>query len=160
MSNKVLTVSGNMNNEYISHLKVIEIDKILEDLFIPEWILDEILEDGFIEEYESGDHEIVVVQYDYKTSLVALNTFPSDQGEYVYIDKDGSIWVANNLPSVDLIGGSYYAGDESICIGQQCCFETDQSWLWNSLNKVNHYQNLRVSKDTMEKVVYKLKEGL
>ena len=154
---KALKMQEGMNNNYVETLLVVDIDNILKDLYIPEYIKEDLLEDGFLDEYDSGDYELVVVECSYGEEVyVTLNSFPSDTGEYVYKDKDGSVWVSSQLPSADLQDKSYYAGDETIMLGEGNPFDTDQSWLWNSLAKVYKYKTLSVSKETMAALV----EGL
>ena len=151
---KALKMQEGMNNNYVETLLVVDIDNILKDLYIPEYIKEDLLEEGFLDEYDSRDYELVVVECSYGEEVyVALNSFASDTGGYVYKDKDGTVWVSSQLPSADLREGRYYAGDEAIILGEVTSFDTDQSWLWNSLVEVYKYKTLSVSKETMAAVV-------
>lgn len=154
---KALKIKEGMNNNYVETLSVVNIDNIIKDLYIPDYIKEDLLEEGFLDEYDSGDYEVVIVECSYGEEVyVALNSFASGTGGYVYKDKDGTVWVSSQLPSADLREGRYYAGDEAIILGEGTSFDTDQSWLWDSLSEVHKYKTLSVSKETMAAVV----EGL
>lgn len=151
---KALKMQEGMNNNYVETLLVVDIDNILKDLYIPDYIKDDLLEEGFLDEYDSGDYELVVVECSYGEEVyIALNSYPSDTGSYVYKDKDGSVWVSSQLPSADLQDKRYYADDEAIMLGEGTSFGTDHSWLWGSLSEVHKYKTLPVSKETMAAVV-------
>ena len=145
-------VSYGMNNTYVETIEVINLDSILRDLFVPDYIKEELLEAGFIEEYSSGDCEIVVVSSGEET-LVALNNFPSDTAEYLFHRMDGSVWVATTLPCMEYLDGSWYAGDEILEVGKVSCYTDKISWCWNSLQKVNKYKSFGISVETMKKII-------
>jgi hypothetical protein len=152
----VRQINGEMNNDYVKHLQVIELEAILKDLYIPDYIKEDLLEEGFLEDYHGGEYEVVVVQYDYNKVAVALNSFPSDPSKYVSSTDGGTLFVSSRLPSIDYEDGTYYAGGEILEVGTKEPYESKTRWSYNSLSEVNHFLNLPISKDTMERIVGRL----
>ncbi len=153
----VRQINGDMCNDYVKHLQVIEIDNILKDIYIPDYIKEDLLEEGFLEDYHGGEYEIVVVQYDYNKVAVALNSFPSDPAKYVFSTESGVLFVSSMHPSMEYRDGTYYAGDEIIEVGTKEPYESKTRWSYNSVSEVDYVLNLPVSKETMKKIVEGLK---
>ena len=153
----VRKINGKMNNDYVKHVQLIELDNILKDLHIPYYIKEDLLEEGFLEYYEAGEYEIVVVQYDYDKVVVALNSFPSDPAKYVFSTEDGVLFVSGMHPSIEYQDGTYYAGAEVVEVGKKESYESKTQWSFNSVSEVDYVINLPVSKETMKKIVEGLK---
>jgi hypothetical protein len=152
----VRQINGEMNNDYVNHLQVIELEDTLKDLYIPDYIKEYLLEEEFLEDYHDGEYEIVIVQYDYDKVAVALNSFPSDPAKYVFSTKGGTLFVSSMFPRMEYRDGTYYAGDEIIEVGTKEPYESKTRWSYNSLSEVNYFINLPVSKETMERIVGRL----
>lgn len=119
-----------MNNKYYEVLRVTHVGKMMQDLFIPEWLVEDFLaEDG-------KGFQIVILEAFNKT-WVSLK-YGEDTPNNAFINKDGGVWCASDgCVSIDLKKGVYYAGDEDIQIGQVDAFETDEQWLWSSQSAVS-----------------------
>lgn len=142
-----------MNNKYVESIEVINLDGILQDLFISDEIKEELLEEGFFENYVGGDCEILVITCAYDKTLVALNNFSSDPAKYLFHCTDGTVWVSSMLPAMEYDDGSWYAGDEIIQVGQIKPYENKNSWCYNSLHEVDKCKSFGVSKETMRKII-------
>ena len=142
-----------MNNKYVESIEVINLDDILQDLFISDEIKEELLEEGFFEHYVGGDCEILVITYAYDKTLVALNNFSSDPAKYLFHCTDGTVWVSSMLPAMEYDDGGWYAGDEIIQVDQTEPYENKSSWCYRSLHEVDKCKGLGVSKETMKKII-------
>ncbi len=142
-----------MNNKYVGSIEVINLDDIIKDLFISDEIKEELSEEGFFEHYTDGDFEVLVMDYNYNQTLVALNNFYSDPAKYIFHCMDGTIWAASMLPAMDYDDGGWYAGDEVIQVDQIVPYANRNSWCYRSLLKVDKCKRLGVSKETMKKIM-------
>lgn len=149
----VRKINGKMNNDYVKHIQLIELDDILKDLYISDYLKEDLSEERFLEYYEAGEYEIVVVQYDYDKVVVGLNSFTSDPAKYVFSTEDGVLFVSGMHPSMEYQDGTYYAGDEVVEVGKKEPYESKTQWGFNSISEVECVINLPVSKETMKKIV-------
>ena len=146
-------IDKSMNNKYVESIEVINLDDIIQDLFISDEIKEELSEEGFFEHYVGGDFEVLVIDYNYDKTLVALNNFSSDPAEYIFHCMDGTVWAASMLPAMEYDDGGWYAGDEIIQVSQIAPYANKNSWCYRSLLKVDKCKHLRVSKETMKKII-------
>ncbi len=153
----VRNINGKMYNDYVKHVQVVELENILKDLYVSDYIKEDLLEEGFLGYYEAGEYEIVVVQYDYDKVVVGLNSFTSDKAKYIFSTEDGILFVSSMHPSMEYQDGTYYAGDEIIEVGNKEPYESKTRWSYNSVSEVDYTINLPVSKETMKKIVEGLK---
>lgn len=151
---KVVSTNNKIRTGHIVYTKQIDLDKIKDDLFIPEHILEDFKhkEEWDIETWEEldGEYFVNIVAADGDTVYVALNDYDNDYPDYLFTNKDGSVCASSMLPVPDLSEGHYYAGDEVLEIGKKEPFETESSWLWNGVEEVYHTEQLSLKGETLK----------
>lgn len=144
----VLRSPGNnsLGNDYVSDVRVLELEKALKDLFISEWILEEMVECD-------EDWSLLIVEA-FDRTFVSVVSSTSDTPDVAFINKDGGVFVASQgFASIDLYAGTYYAGDEVDQIGKNEPYESDASWLWNSRDNISSVTTFSIGKETYNKIM-------
>lgn len=103
---KVVEVDRRKNTEYVIYTKQINLEKIKENLFIPDHIKEDLTESNTftgedLEELD-GEYFVNIVKVDDNEVYVALNDFENDTSRYVSYSKDGGVFASSYLPVVDL----------------------------------------------------------
>ncbi len=149
-----------MNNDYYKVVECININDMIKDAQVCPYVAEELLDES-IEEYDPkylGYYINVVEAFD--KVFVFVNSY-GDSISTVHINKDGTVYGSSQgFASPDLNNGNYYAGDEISYMGKVEPFETDQEWLWNSIQRDCKCLDLKLSKETLGKLITTKKEYL
>lgn len=156
----IRNIDSEMSNDYYQQLEVIDVDKIVQDAYLdpynPEICLEELSE----YEYDYLSHFSFLIIEAFDKVFIGMSQL-GDTPSTVYKNKDGQVCCCSGDYCVpDLQQGTYYVGDELTVIGQDEPYETDSSWLWNSIERNPKVKALGISVNTMKKLIEVRKEEL
>lgn len=159
--NSLVRILGNkMNNDYYQELQVINVDKLIEDVYLDPCDCELSLE--CLSEYEDEGYftyDFFILEAFDKTyiGMSQLGDTPS----IVYKNKDGTVLCCSGDYCIpDLQGGYHYVGDECTVIGKEDPYESDSAWLWDSVERNPKVKTLGISKKTMNRLMEVRKEDL
>ncbi len=145
-----------VQGKYYSVLEAINVDDLINDCHIsPD-----------LEGYCFGDEdsltgfEFLIIEAFDKTYVTISGL--GDVPDIVYKSIDGMVYTAtgSNCLSIDLSGGYYYVGDEFTEVAQEEAYESEQSWLWSSLDINPTIKVLGISEATMRKLLEVRKDDI
>lgn len=156
-----------MNNDYYQVLEIIDKDAWMKDAVVCPYLAEEMIEKEYLEYYEDSSKGVrsmcdmyVNIVEAFDKVWVFLHQY-GDSVSTVHINKDGSVWGSSyGVPSLDLRDGRYYAGDEISYMGEKEPFETDQSWLWNSVEIDCKTKCFGISKESVKEFIELRKDYL
>lgn len=141
-------VQGRMFNDYVKTVEVFDVDKMIQDVFIPDYFLECY---DFIE--ESAGWVFVIIEADDHT-WVAIQSAMADDPDTLVVNKDGEVWMsAQGFASPDLEAGTYYMGDEAQHVANLPAYKSDSQWLWNSRFPSPRFHIVPMSTKTHAKIV-------
>lgn len=127
----------------------------MKDAFISKWVVQEGLGSDPSEEFD-----LVIIEA-FDKVFVTLQGSNMDKPDTVTIDKDGGIWMsAQGFASPDLSKGVYYCGDEIQQVGETTPYETDDTWVWDSVCREPNVRCFGISKESMKEFVKLRKEDI
>jgi hypothetical protein len=162
---KVRPHGNGIHNDYYKTVEVIDVGKCISDAFVCPYTAEMILEEYEDETYSElidGNNSLgyyINVVEAFEKTWVFVNTY-GDPISNVFIDKDGEVRASAHECTPDLDGECYYAGDEVSIIGYTEAFDSNSSWLWNSVERNVKQVCLGVSVETFKKLTQLRKDYL
>lgn len=153
---------GEFNNKYYECRGIIHKEAWMNDAVVSKDLAEEMLEEDFIDTYNPDDgfpvYLAIVEAFD--KVFVALHTY-GDGIDTCAIDMDGEVYGAfGNFACPDLQTKSYYMGDETVLLGNMEPYDTDDQWVWHSVQYNCQNKQFIVSKATMKEFIDMRKDYL
>ena len=150
-----------MSNKYYKVLECLNVDDMIKDAVVCPFLTEDLLEEDCLADYSENNlpYYMNIVEA-FGTTWVFINSY-GDAVDQVHINKDGSVYGSSQeCISPELGAGMYYAGDEVSFMGALKAFETDEGWLWNSVERNCKTKSLRMSLETLENFIEERKDYL
>lgn len=140
-----------MFNDYVKIAEVIDVDAWIRDAVVCPYLAEEMISDEFFEYYDDDNYVNIVKAFD--KTWVFINQY-GDAVTSVHVNKDGTVYGSSyGVPSPDLQDGMYYAGDEISYMGKVSPYDSDQSWLWSSVEVNCEQKHYAISKESMQRFI-------
>tara|TARA_R110000772_G_scaffold154491_1_gene265532 strand:- start:806 stop:1312 length:507 start_codon:yes stop_codon:yes gene_type:complete len=139
---------NNMQNKYCGILQVINVDDLIQDCFISEYLEDNCFGD---KDDLTGFDFLVIEAFN---SIFVTISYMGDHPSIVFKNYDGVMFTAStSTVSIDYDSGVYYVGDEITEVSKCEPYNTKQSWLWDSLCVDPKIKSFGISEKTMLKLL-------
>ena len=144
----VIEHGRNMQNKYCGILHVINVDDLIRDCFISEYLEDNCFGD---KDDLTGFDFLVIEAFD---SVFVTISYMGDHPTIAFKNYDGVMFTASTSTiSIDYDSGLYYVGDEITEVAKCKPYDTKQSWLWDSLCVDPKIKSFGISEKTMLKLL-------